>query len=111
LLRDGIKTLAKQGACTEKRWPYNITQFTKNPILACYKEAVSYLITSYRRIDTVDEMRSCLADGFPFVLGFTVYESFESRDVAKTGVVSMPGPNEKVMGGSRSPRGWLRRLK
>jgi C1A family cysteine protease len=44
-------------------------------------------------------MRSCLADGFPFVFGFTVYESFESQDVAKTGIVPMPKPDEKVMGG------------
>ena len=44
-------------------------------------------------------MRSCLADGFPFVFGFTVYESFESQSVAKTGVVPMPKPKEKVMGG------------
>jgi len=98
-IRDGIKTLNKQGACTEKLWPYDIKQFTQKPTPACYKEALNYEITSYQRIDTVDEMRSCLADGFPFVFGFTVYESFESQDVAKTGVVPMPGPNEQVMGG------------
>jgi hypothetical protein len=28
-----------------------------------------------------------LADGYPFVFGFTVYESFESQQVAKTGLV------------------------
>ena len=28
--------------------------------------------------------------GYPFVYGFTVYESFESKSVAKTGVVPMP---------------------
>ena len=99
MIRDGIKTLAKQGACTEKLWPYDISQFTKKPPDACYQEALNYLITSYQRIDTVDEMRSCLADGFPFVFGFTVYESFESQDVAKSGVVNIPGPNEKMMGG------------
>ncbi len=44
-------------------------------------------------------MRSCLAEGFPFVFGFTVYEAFESATVAKSGVLNMPGPKEKVMGG------------
>jgi C1A family cysteine protease len=44
-------------------------------------------------------MRSCLAEGFPFVFGFTVYEAFESGAVAKSGVLNMPGPKEKVMGG------------
>jgi C1A family cysteine protease len=99
MIRDGIKTLAKQGVCTEKLWPYNIKTFTKKPTPACYKEALKYEILSYQRIDTVDEMRSCLADGFAFVFGFTVYESFESQDVAKTGIVPMPKPDEKVMGG------------
>ena len=99
MIRDGIKTLAKQGVCTEKLWPYDISQFANKPTPACYKEALNYQIQSYQRIDTVDEMRSCLADGFPFVFGFTVYTSFESQQVASTGVVNMPGPDEQTIGG------------
>ena len=99
MIRDGIKTLAKQGVCTEKLWPYVIKTFTKKPTPACYKEALNYEITSYPRIDTVDEMRSCLADGFPCVFGFTVYESCESQDVARTGVVPLPQPDEQELGG------------
>jgi C1A family cysteine protease len=41
----------------------------------------------------------CLAEGYPFVFGFTVYESFESAAVAKTGVLNLPKPKEKVLGG------------
>ena len=33
------------------------------------------------------------------MFGFTVYESFESQEVAKTGVVPMPAPGEQVVGG------------
>jgi C1A family cysteine protease len=66
---------------------------------ACYKEALDHQITSYRRILTLDEMRRCLAEGFPFVFGFTVYESFESQEVAKTGIVQMPQPSERSIGG------------
>jgi C1A family cysteine protease len=44
-------------------------------------------------------MRSCLAAGYPFVFGFTVYESFESPDVARTGVAPMPAPKEVMVGG------------
>lgn len=40
-----------------------------------------------------------MASGYPFVLGFTVYESFESPAVAKTGHAPMPGPNEQAVGG------------
>ena len=99
MIRDGIKTLKKQGVCSETRWPYIISKFTIKPSPACYKEAMKRQITSYHRILTLDDMRTCLADGFPFVFGFTVYESFESEEVAHTGVVQMPQPNERSLGG------------
>jgi C1A family cysteine protease len=98
-IRDGVKTLAKQGVCPEKKWPYVISRFTAKPSAACYKEAHRHLITSYHRILTLGEMRTCLAEGFPFVFGFTVYENFESQQVTKTGVVNMPQSEERVMGG------------
>lgn len=99
MLRDGIKTLAKQGVCAEAKWPYVITRFTKKPSATCYKQAAAHQITSYQRLSTVDEMRACLADGYPFVFGFTVYESFESAMVARTGKVNLPKSGEKVLGG------------
>jgi C1A family cysteine protease len=99
MLRDGIKTLAKQGVCTEKKWPYAISKFTAKPTAACYREALDHQITSYQRILTLDEMLGCLADGYPFVFGFTVYESFESPQTASTGVAEMPTPTERALGG------------
>lgn len=98
-LRDGIKTLAKQGVCPEKNWPYVITKFKTKPPKTCYTEASSHLITSYQRVQTLADMRSCLAAGYPFVFGFTVYNSFESNQVASTGIVPMPAPGEGVAGG------------
>jgi C1A family cysteine protease len=99
MIRDGIKTLADQGVCAEALWPYDTSQFTEKPTDACYQETLNYKITLYARLNVIDEMRACLADGFPFVFGFTVYESFESQDVASTGVVPMPGTNEQAIGG------------
>ena len=99
MIRDGIKTLAKQGACSEKSWPYVISKFSAKPPASCYKEAAKHQITAYQRLSTLDEMRTCLSDGFPFVFGFTVYDSFESQQVAKTGTVQMPKRGEKVLGG------------
>ncbi len=99
MLRDGIKTLAKKGVCSEKCWPYDISKFTVQPPMACYEEAADHIITEYARINSVDEMRTCLADGYPFVFGFSVYESFVSQEVAQTGIVPMPQPNEQQIGG------------
>src|SRR5207244_3996765 len=38
MIRDGIKTLVKQGTCSEKRWPYVIARFAVKPSAACYDE-------------------------------------------------------------------------
>ncbi len=99
MLRDGIKSLVTRGVCCEECWPYSITMFARKPGASCYKEAVDRKITSYHRLDTVDEMRSCLAERYPFVFGFSVYESFESSVVAKSGVVELPEPGERLLGG------------
>lgn len=99
MIRDGIKTLAKEGVCSEKCWPYDISKFTVKPPESCYTEAATHQITSYQRIQTVDEMRACLAEGYPFIFGFSVYESFESPEVAQTGIAPMPKPDENLLGG------------
>ena len=100
-LRDGIKTLAKQGVCTEAAWPYatDAKTFTEKPPAPCYTAAKKHRILSYHRIETGAEMRACLADGSPFVFGFTVYESFQSPQVAKTGALKLPKKTEPVVGG------------
>ena len=99
MIRDGIKTLAKQGVCDEGRWPYVTTKFSVKPPAACYKQGLQHQITSYHRVVTLQEMRMCLAEGYPFVFGFTVYDSFESPAVAKTGRLNLPKPSEKSLGG------------
>jgi C1A family cysteine protease len=99
-IRDGIKSVAKQGDCPETDWPYDIAKFAAAPPAKCYTEAVKYRAVQYQRVaQNVNQMKGCLASGYPFVFGFTVYESFESSAVASSGVVPMPQPSEQVMGG------------
>ena len=98
-IRDGIKTLVKQGACQESLWPYDITKFTLKPPATAYSNGLNHQILSYARIDSLLALRYCLAGGYPVVFGFTVYESFESQKVALSGNVPMPQPGERVLGG------------
>jgi C1A family cysteine protease len=99
-IRDGIKSVNKQGVCTETMWPYNINKFASKPKASCYTSALKHQVLSYHRVPTtLNEMKGCLAEGYPFVFGFTVYEAFESEQVAKTGKLNMPKPNEQVVGG------------
>lgn len=99
-IRDGIKSVATLGAPPEADWPYNIQEFAQKPPATAYSDAKQDLVSSYARVaQNVTQMEGCLADGYPFVFGFTVYESFESQEVSNTGIVPMPSPGEAVMGG------------
>jgi C1A family cysteine protease len=100
MIRDGIKSVAKLGVCTEDDWPYDIAAFRDKPGPGCYKDALKHQAIVYRSIpQQLNQLQACLATGIPFVFGFSVYESFESDEVARTGVVNMPGPGEKQVGG------------
>jgi C1A family cysteine protease len=100
MIRDGIKSVNKQGVCDEVSWPYDITKFADEPSASCYQEALNNRATSYQRVPrTLAQLKGCLAGGFPIVFGFRVYESFESPEVASTGVVPMPAANEEALGG------------
>ena len=50
MLRDGIKSLNKEGVCSESSWPYEIKKFTQRPPKRCYAQAQSHRIESYRRL-------------------------------------------------------------
>jgi C1A family cysteine protease len=98
-LRDVVSSAASQGICAEVLWPYDINKFAAKPPAETYAVAPTWKISEYSRLATLDDMLTCLASGHPFVLGFTVYESFESDQVAQTGQLPMPGANEAVVGG------------
>jgi C1A family cysteine protease len=100
MIRDGVKSVNKLGVCPESEWPYVVARFTNRPPARCYREALLDRALSYQRVgQTLGQLRGCLASGFVIILGFTVYESFESQEVANTGVVPMPEQQEAVLGG------------
>jgi C1A family cysteine protease len=112
-IRDGIKSVASQGDCPESDWAYDDTPADPDtgvfppgakpataPPASCYANAIQHKAMAYQSVDrNLADMKGCLSSGYPFVFGFTVYESFESAAVAQTGDVPMPGGGEKVMGG------------
>lgn len=99
-IRDGIKCVANQGDCPEKEWPYVIAKFADKPAAPCFKNALNYKAVQYQRVPQIlNQMKGCLASGYPFVFGFSVYTEFENDTVAKTGVLNMPGQKERLLGG------------
>jgi len=99
-IRDGIKSVGKQGDCPEPEWPYLIARFKTRPTSQCYADALKYKAVLYQRLTPVlNQLRGCLASGYPFVFGFTVYEGFESAQVARTGHAALPKSGERAIGG------------
>lgn len=89
-IRDGIKSVARQGDCPETKWPYVIKKFAIKPPRSCYTDALKYGVLSYQRVShELGQMQACLAEGHPFVFGISIYWDFPTK--SSTGVIPMPG--------------------
>jgi C1A family cysteine protease len=97
--RDGFRVLAKNGCAPESDDPYLPNAFTHAPSAKTLKDAQHFKIAAYHRLRGLAEIQACLAGGNGVVLGFKVFESFESDGVAKTGKMPMPAPGETALGG------------
>lgn len=114
-IRDGIKSVAAQGAPPESLWPYDVAKFAQQPPPSVYAAALQSTALLYFRLNQrADVLKGCLASGYPFVFGFTVYEGFEGQEVASTGHAGMPTFGESVIGGHAvlavgydDPDGWF----
>ncbi|MDP4094167.1 MAG: C1 family peptidase [Bacillota bacterium] len=99
-LRDCCKSIYKIGVCEEKYMPYDEDDFKTPPSKRAVLNAFKYRISAYKLLSNLDEIKQNLAlRQQPVMIGMDVYESFESHDTAKTGLMPMPGKNEKKLGG------------
>lgn len=99
MIRNGVKSLVKLGVCAETLWPYRVRRFAEPPPPPCYTQAGEHRVTSYHRIRGLDQMRQCLAEGYPFVFGLTTYDAFEAEPIKRTGVLHLPRRGERECGG------------
>ena len=98
-IRDGIKIIASKGLASLESWPYDTTKFEVAPSPEADATAKLNLVTKYQRLVSPEAYYECLASGFPFVIGISVFESFEGQEVARTGIVPMPSETENCLGG------------
>ena len=97
---DTIATLAKYGICPESDWPYNINNFAVKPPTKAYTNGTKHKAIKYANIlNTLNGMKQSLVSGCPFILGITVYSSFETMAVERTGMVPMPSKRDSILGG------------
>ena len=100
MIRDGIKSLNRDGVCYESLWPYEPSRFAEKPSPACYEVAKNHPSVRYARIHQYARfIKGALAQGDVIVFGATLYESFEGASVSRTGRVPYPEATEVPMGG------------
>lgn len=101
LISDGVLSLEKYGICPETIWPYDISKYTVKPDNRCYVEALRHISTKVNHLpNDIYQMRLALSNGFPFVAGIAIYESFEHSSVYHTGMVPLPDVSkEQLLGG------------
>jgi C1A family cysteine protease len=101
-IRDGFKAMNQWGVANETLWPYVISKFAVKPGQNVYADGAQRktLTHQYARINQDrNTLCSILATNQPIVFGFSVYESYETATVRRTGYVPLPRSNERQLGG------------
>lgn len=100
-LRSAMKAMAKYGVCREELWQYDTNRFRDEPSSEAYEDGKRFQALTYYRLQTgnLEEMKACIAESYPFVFGFSTFESFQSPEVAKTGRIPMPKADEAFCNG------------
>ena len=88
-LRDGLKSVAVTGVCSEEDWPYEPcgdydeststfvdgARAATKPPASAYGNALKHKAIQYMRIERdLKLLRACLDEGYPFVFGFRLLE-------------------------------------
>lgn len=99
-IRDCMKHLVANGVVPEEEWPFDEAKVNERPPQLTLRTALAHRTLQYirmKRDDDLYHLKHSLAQGFPFMFGITVYQSFE--DVGSNGIVPMPKSTEEFLGG------------
>lgn len=98
--RTVVRVLNQFGASPEGDDPYVAGQISTPPSAQALTDGLKYKSGAYHGLMSVADMKSCHASGYAFIVGFTVYNSFEGSEIAQTGLMPVPDKaNEQVLGG------------
>ena len=93
-----IKALGKYGLATEEKCRYKDTDCTTPPSEAAYKDAETRKVKSAFNVKPDrDSVKAALAEGYPVVGSFTLYDSF-FENASKDGYFPMPSQDEIALG-------------
>jgi hypothetical protein len=73
-ITNAIESLERDGICLDSLWPFHRQNLNCCPIEQAYQSAELWKMTDAFRLDNCFyQMKSCLAQGFPFVFGLTIF--------------------------------------
>lgn len=99
-IADGMQILNWIGIAPESEWPYDIARWADRPPAHTYALGFRHKVRGCHAVpQTRFAIQSHLAADIPVIFGCTVYESFESAEVASTGIVRVPEQGERMLGG------------
>lgn len=98
-LRDALRGVDKHGVPLEALWPYDVQKWTTRPPQVVWDAARYRHRILYARLDTLAGMKLCLAEGFPFIFGIGVYDTFSLAGRGPRFEVPIPMPVDRFEGG------------
>jgi hypothetical protein len=100
-IKTGVNITHDKGVGLESLCPYDISKFAEKPSDMFYDDLQYHKAIKIQRVKkTLKDIDQCLLDGHCISMGFKVYSSFETDEVAKTGIVPVPNTSkEQLLGG------------
>lgn len=98
-ISDGISIIKNMGCASDKTDPYDVKNFRNPPTKEAIIEASHFKVKNTFRLSGLSDVKHCLSDGYPLVIGIQAFNSINSEKAWKTGVVDLPTEGEKPEGG------------
>lgn len=100
-VRNALKSTVNYGVVQENLWLYDPSKVFIRPEESIFNEGLKHQTLEYHRIVvSTNPMRHCLYEGYPFTFGLMLWDSFNSEETIKTGLVKTPNYlAENALGG------------
>lgn len=97
-IHKGIESLQNEGTCLENEWPFVPQAVNERPHQNLYSRAKPNVIADAVKLNVdINEMKSCLAQGYPFVFSLILFRSM-ALSKNNGGFLASPQPGETSLG-------------
>ena len=100
MIHNAVTAADELGFSPESLCPFGEEVVCVRPSQAAYDEARKNDVSEHLKIERrLYDIKHCLADGFSVGAGISIYGSFETPEVARTGIIPLPNHGEEFKGG------------